>query len=191
MVRTDHQCLKQLLTNGIEGGAAACRVIRYATKLLQYNFQVQYIPGKPNPVADALSLECLTRTKIPEWNFCNFVKSTGLWPTSFDSRRTDPGDWSGSSATKSSETHRFGPAITNFDGAEWDSWILECAEWSFHCQRRHLPAWKIRDPFKPIIETSCFRPWRSKCKSRLREIYWWPNLNSSVEDQIRSYPCCY
>ena len=37
-VRTDHQCLKQLLMNGVSGGSAPCRAIRWATKLLQYNF---------------------------------------------------------------------------------------------------------------------------------------------------------
>ena len=54
-IRTDHQCLKQLLLNGVQGGFAPCRVIRWATKLLHYNYEVQYIPGKQNFVADALS----------------------------------------------------------------------------------------------------------------------------------------
>ena len=30
----------------------------------------------------------------------------------------------------------------------------------------------------------------TKTKSRIREHYWWPNLNSCVETMIRSCPCC-
>ena len=30
----------------------------------------------------------------------------------------------------------------------------------------------------------------SKCKARLRQYYWWPNLNESVESKIRACICC-
>ena len=55
IIRTDHQCLRQLLTSMNGNGIAPCRISRWATKLLQYDYTVKYIKGKLNVVADCLS----------------------------------------------------------------------------------------------------------------------------------------
>ena len=31
----------------------------------------------------------------------------------------------------------------------------------------------------------------TKCKSRIREFYWWPGVNANVESVLRSCKCCH
>ena len=55
LVRTDHRCLKEVLTGNVDQNKAPARVIRWSYRLLPYSFSVEYIQGRTNVVADALS----------------------------------------------------------------------------------------------------------------------------------------
>ena len=53
-IRTDHQALTALLTaKGV--GRRLMRLMRWADRLLQYNFRVEHIPGRSTSVADMQS----------------------------------------------------------------------------------------------------------------------------------------
>lgn len=54
ILRTDHQALETLLTSG-GTGHRPLRLHRWHDRLMQYNFTVEYRPGKRNSVADCLS----------------------------------------------------------------------------------------------------------------------------------------
>lgn len=194
-VRTDHQCLKQLLSNGIEGGSAPCRVIRWATKLLQYHFHVQYIPGKQNPVADALS-------RVPY-----FCKDSGveLFAVSLNQNDLNAHPLTLDELTRETETDPLLQEVGNFINSGWPSRISSVPN-----EIRGF--WNVRNDLSIVDGVICRHDkfvipsslqtklvtfaheghmGMSKCKSRLRELYWWPNMNSSVDEQVRSCPCCH
>ena len=54
-IRTDHSALREVLTGGRKNSMAPARIIRWASRLLPYNFSVSYIKGRTNVVADCLS----------------------------------------------------------------------------------------------------------------------------------------
>ena len=61
-IRTDHQALTTLLSaKGV--GRRPMRLMRWADRLLQYNFQVEHLPGKSNVVADMLSRHAATASE--------------------------------------------------------------------------------------------------------------------------------
>ncbi len=60
-LRSDHQALTTLLsTKGMD--RAGMRVARWSTRLLCFQYDVQYRPGRKNCVADCLSRMPLNRT---------------------------------------------------------------------------------------------------------------------------------
>lgn len=191
-VRTDHQCLRQLLTNGVEGGSAPCRVIRWATKLLQYNFDVKYIPGKENKVADALSRVPVTSKDSSVELFAVSVHPKSDAPVTLTELRNE---------TDSDDVMQ---SLKQYILSGWPNRVSKVPE----CIR---PFWNIRNELS-IVNDIVFRGERyviptslqekiicfaheghqgiTKCKSRIREMYWWPNLNSSVETKLRHCNCC-
>jgi len=192
-IKTDHQCLKQLLLNGVQGGSAPCRVIRWSTRLLQYNFSVQYIPGKDNHIADALS-------RVPLKTIDSHVE---LFSISLENETSD----------MPITLHDIKSATTCDETLQL---LIDIATHGWPIQRSTVPDqiqcfWNVRNEIS-VIDGVVFRNDKfvipstlrdklvtfaheghmgmSKCKSRLRQFYWWPNLNESVETRVRSCPCC-
>ena len=191
IVRTDHQSLKQL--QGFQGGSAPCRVIRWATKLLQYNFSVQYIPGKDNFIADALSrVPQQANDSHVELFTISLENGTCNTPVTLDELR---------SATACDETLQL---------------LIQTVTQGWPVRHSAVPEklkcfWYVRNDIS-IIDGVIFKDEKyvvptslrdklitfsheghmgmSKCKSRLRQFYWWPNLNESVEAKVRTCPCC-
>ena len=190
-LRTDHQCLKQLLTNGVEGGAAPCRVIRWATKLLQYNFAVSYIPGKQNFVADALS-------RIPHQDFSHMellavsLSTDSLHPLTLKE------------LVEETNKDLALQEVIEFTKNGWptNTSTLSNSSKGFYNVRHELSYINgiLCRGNKYVIPASLYdlivrfahegHLGMTKTKSRIREHYWWPNLNSCVETMIRSCPCC-
>lgn len=54
-LRTDHKCLSYVLNGAAEETKAPARMVRWAYRLLPYTFNVHYLSGRINVVADALS----------------------------------------------------------------------------------------------------------------------------------------
>lgn len=54
-VRTDHKCLSHVLNGSFTGSKAPARIVRWSYRLLPYTFNVQYVTGRTNYIADALS----------------------------------------------------------------------------------------------------------------------------------------
>ena len=54
VLRTDHQALNTLLSSK-GSGRQSMRIARWATRLLRFNYTVEYLPGLRNYAADALS----------------------------------------------------------------------------------------------------------------------------------------
>jgi hypothetical protein len=75
VIRTDQQSLRFLMEQRIVGE----EYHKWLTKLLSFDFEIQYRPGKNNNVAHALSrktdqVECRA-SGIPQWSFWPELKS--------------------------------------------------------------------------------------------------------------------
>lgn len=77
IIRTDHYSLKFLLEQRISTSPQQ----HWTSKLMGYDFKVEYRAGKTNVVADALSRQnedggCLLAISIPHWDFVAAVRQT-------------------------------------------------------------------------------------------------------------------
>ena len=192
-VRTDHQALRQLLMNGSQGGSAPCRVIRWAAKLLQYNFTVQYISGKENLVADALS-------RVPQASKDSHLELFSISLQNDDSSGPVTLQEIKSETSTDVELQTLISTVEN--------------GWPHHMSQTNPTLnkyWNVRSEIS-VIDGIVLRNDKyvipvtlrdrlvdyaheghmgiSKCKGRLRQYYWWPNLNESVESKIRACICC-
>ena len=194
IVRTDHQSLKQLLMNGFQGGSAPCRVIRWATKLMQYNFSVQYIPGKENYIADALS-------RVPQQTSDSHMELFSISLENEVSEVVPVTLHDIKSETACDETLQLLIQTATHGWPRKFSAVPEPVK----------PYWNVRNEIS-VIDGIVFKSEKfviptllrdklvtfahdghmgmSKCKTRLRQFYWWPNLNESVESRVRSCSCC-
>ena len=193
-IKTDHQCLKQLLKNGFQGGNAPCRVIRWSTRLLQYNFEVMYIPGRQNVIADALS-------RLPRDNPDSCLDLFDIH-VSLNSNTLSP-----------ITIHELREETSKDDKLEELAKLIN-EGWPARMNLISDPMrafWNLRHELS-IIDGVIYRGEKfvipgslqnriitfaheghlgiSKTKIRIREQFWWPNLNSSVESQLRSCGCC-
>ena len=197
-IKTDHQCLKQLLLNGVQGGSAPCRVIRWSTRLLQYNFEVKYIPGKQNTIADALS-------RLPQANHdFNFDSNLELFHIALDTSADISSPITIQELRKETSEDDHLKELASLVEKGWPSKQSAVSD----DMRAY---WNVRHELSLIDGVIC-RGERyvvpgslqnriisfaheghlgiSKTKMRIRDHYWWPKLNSSVESELRSCACC-
>jgi len=192
-IRSDHQCLRQLLINGIEGGSAPCRVIRWATRLLHYNYSVEYIPGKKNFVADALSR--LPSSKHRE--SLDLFTVTAHFPDSpmslSEIRAHSRDDTTLQQIVLMTSENKWPSSKTKLDSHLQVYWNVRehlsvLDDILYKAEKIVIPA-TLRQKVIAIAHEG--HQGMSKCKMRIREYYWWPSLNRDVEDVIRSCSCCH
>lgn len=70
IIRTDHQSLKYLMDQRIVGA----EYHKWLSKIMGYNFEIQYKPGCSNKAADALSREYEGVAQL-----CSIVSTCGIW----------------------------------------------------------------------------------------------------------------
>lgn len=193
-LRTDHQALTTLLTTkGM--GRAGMRIARWAARLLCFDYNVVYRPGSLNHTAD-----CLSRLPIPapadsstdvEPEIVAFISSTlcSLSVTDFET-----------ACAACPELEKLRQQITR----GWPPSIKAVSQ-------DLIPYFRVRDELS-VKDALIFRGTRLlvpvalrhtvislaheahqgvvRTKQRLRELYWWPQMDSQVQSTVSTcIPC--
>ena len=199
MLRTDHSSLTTLLKRGNKG-QRPLRINRWYTRLLRYNFDIVYRPGVQNQVADALSRLPLpaetdsvkSKDEMYEEEVIAFVSSlhteTAL---SRDEIKT---------ATNADQTLH---EVMQYLHQGWPK--------EKKMEKKFLPFLSVKSELS-VIEGCLMRgdtfvipeslvkkvihlaheshPGIVRTKERIRQLYWWPRLNASVETMIQECIAC-
>lgn len=186
---TDHQALVALLSSR-STGQRPLRIARWTTRLLRYNFKIQYRSGAHNQVADALS-----RLPVPdtEGGFQVDEEVVSLVTSSVHRDNLHV-------ATTEDAILR---QVMHFVQSSWPTRKRLAAELTpyyeirdelsvvdglvLRTERIVVPA-KLRDTFIQLAHES--HPGIVKTKQRIREKYWWPCLDKHVEAAVRSCSVC-
>lgn len=194
VLRTDHSALTSLLGRGCKG-QKPLRISRWYSRLLNYDFDLIYIQGKHNQVADALSRLPLANDgeneDLDEVKIISSLTNTGNSAITFKILR---------------------------DHTQDDPNLLKLCEYITNSwpPRNKIPAallpfFSIRDELT-VVDSCILRgnrfvipesliamvlecaheghPGIVRTKARIREYYWWPKLNSSVETAVRDCYIC-
>jgi transposase InsO family protein len=199
VLRTDHQALRTLLTAG-GSGHRPLRLHRWHDRLCQYNFAVEFQPGKLNTVTDCLSRAVDENVQAPpsdESVIDEFAVNTVFGDLNLPVVMPQQL----ASASAADETL-----------AMVRRWIIE--GWP---ERRKLPAnvgpyYAVRDELTVLADGSLIRGERAviplslqrqvlrlaheghpgvvRMKQRCREAIWWPAIDRDVECFVRNCQPC-
>lgn len=193
-LRTDHQALTTLLTTkGM--GRAGMRIARWAARLLCFDYNVVYRPGSQNHTAD-----CLSRLPIPapadssadlESEIVALISSTlcSLSVTEFENacaacpememlRKKITHGWSPSIKTVSQDMIPYFRVRDEL--AVKDAFIFRGTRLLVPVALRHTLIALAHESHQGVVRT----------KQRLRDLYWWPQMDSQVQSAIATcIPC--
>lgn len=193
-LRTDHQALTTLLsTKGI--GRAGMRVARWSARLLCFDYDIVYRPGSQNYTAD-----CLSRLPLPvpsvsipdaEPEMVAQISATlsSLPVADFDSACSACPELS---ALRSQIESGWPPSAKSVSGvlapyytirdelSVKDNYILRGSRLIAPLSLRHTLITLAHESHQGIVRT----------KQRLRNLYWWPRMDSQVQSCIASCILC-
>lgn len=188
-MRTDHQALVTLL--GSSGkGRAPMRIARWVERLRRYNFVVEYRPGTSNNVPDMLSRLPMEGTSFSTGDESENVVAhleTSCKPISWGeiSEQSDADrelcmirEWLRVSNPKISDRR-------------WASVIHELSEQQgivFRAEKIILPH-TLRAKAIELAHGDAHQG-MVRTKQRLRQIYWWPSMDTMVETAIKGCSIC-
>ena len=195
VLRTDHQSLTTLLS--CKGsGRQTMRIARWATRLMRFNYTVEYSPGVLNTAADALSrLPCSSSDAIVDDDEEVIIQCVNAI---FASASVTKSELQQATATDSTLQRVISYVINGWSKDAYKDDAIK----SFYMIRNELS----------LIDQCLFRGDRvvipSACQSklitvahsahqgivrtkqRLRQEYWWPSIDRMVEDAIHHCSAC-
>ncbi|XP_064475837.1 uncharacterized protein K02A2.6-like [Ornithodoros turicata] len=187
-LETDHQALQTLLsTQGT--GHRPLRISRWVSRLLSYNFTVVYKKGKDNEIADALSrlplpyhaqepfeddvvcivTECISKEQLQRETTSDSVMQDVL--------RYIRTEWPSKAALRDNAVPFF---KVRTELSEVDGLLLRG-------DRIVVPPALVSRVIGLAHEA---HPGIVRTKQRLRQLYWWPAMDSNVETAIRGCDIC-
>uniref|UniRef100_A0A3B3RYT1 Gypsy retrotransposon integrase-like protein 1 n=1 Tax=Paramormyrops kingsleyae TaxID=1676925 RepID=A0A3B3RYT1_9TELE len=194
ILRTDHQALTTLLTTkGTD--CAGMRIARWATRLLCFDYSVEYRAGSENYTAD-----CLSRLPLPfvsdttsdaEPEFVTLV-STALTAISKEEFATASASCPELSALRMQISRSWPASLSALDPVLQPYYKLRAelsvqADFVFRGARLIVPG-ALRDSLVHIAHEG--HQGIVRTKQRLRDIYWWPKMDINVMDKIAACQLC-
>lgn len=188
ILRTDHAALVTLLsTKGT--GHRPLRIARWSSRLLCYNYTVEYRKGSENVVADALSrlpVQSLIRD-APEEEFICLLSPVVTMPELQEASAND----------------QIICEVKHFTTTSWPD--------KKSLSKELLPYFYVKAELSVVSDILCrgdrivvpatltrrlmdlaheSHPGISRTKARLRESYWWPCMDSHIEELVRTCVIC-
>lgn len=202
---TDHQALRTLLTAG-GTGHRPLRLHRWCDRLYQYTFDVQFRPGRDNPLAD-----CLSRSFDEAEGVATPTDSPLVAATEEHLISTIFGTWDTAVVTPAAVAAATAAdqqllKVRDFVVAGWPS------------AKRAVPPelhafWTVRDELSTAVDGQCIvrasrlvippslraavlelahegHPGIVRMKQKCRESVWWPGIDRDVEDHVSDCVAC-
>lgn len=191
-LRTDHKCLSYVLNGAAEGTKAPARIVRWAYRLLPYTFDVVYLAGKMNTVADALSRRPVEGDSINEestsLSILSILRDTEAIrvPELVEATLQDDtlqkikdfvlNGWTGKSKNDDvlKPYYHIRDEISVIDG------VLCRGE------KVIVPA-VLRG--RLIMQAHFSHSGIVKMKSNMRQLFWWPGMDGEIERHVRQCSC--
>ena len=190
VLRTDHAALRSLLSaKGI--GRASMRMSRWAVKLMTYTFQVQHIQGKANQ-ADGIS-RLPGSHQVAEEEDQLVAALEELMPAVSSADIAAAGSEDDEVRALTSQIPQRWPFSLKNVPSALKPYFKYRHELSiekgmvFRGERIVVPS-SLRTRVIAVAHES--HPGIVRTKQRLRAIFWWPGMDSEVEEAIRSCPTC-
>lgn len=193
-LRTDHRALSTLLTKG--SNRQSMRIARWAYVLMQYNYKVEYTPGSENKIADALSrLPCSVQTEntVDDTDIiCHVMLSDYITDQCISLAEIQQ-------ATKTSTCSKIMDYVTKGWPAK-DKLDADCLRYfavrdEYSCCNGLLMRSDrivVPDSLTTRIINIAHEAHQgiTRTKQRLRLLYWWPNMDTQVENLIQNCVVC-
>ena len=194
-LRTDHQALTTLLTTkGL--GRAGMRIARWSARLLCFTYDVVYRPGAQNHAADCLSrlplpseenaeavtepeLVALLDTELKALSVTDFTGACEACPELTALRMQMERGWP--------KTAKSLPAILKPYFATRDELSVQDMTIYRGPYRRLVPV-ALRKQLVDLAHET--HQGIVRTKQRLRDLYWWPGMDTSVQESIRACVTC-
>lgn len=193
ILRTDHRSLTTLLTSKGQG-RASMRIARWNTRLMLYDYDIEYKPGAENHVAD-----CFSRLPLPDIEIDNTQDEIILCLHAVDELSVNLQEFQ-----------------TNTENDELIQQVMEYVQNGWPIKATLLddnlrPYYLIRDELatlhgvlmkndRVVVPTEirgkllrlahATHPGMVRTKQRLRPFYWWPNMDRQVEEMVRGCIIC-
>ena len=192
VLRTDHQALTTLLSSK-GSGRQSMRIARWATRLLRFNYTVEYLPGLRNYAADALS-------RLPQSSDDVFEDD--------DQEVVIQSIFADATISKSELQHATAsdPVLQKVIEKISHGWSKDASKddslKAYYMVRDELAVIDncIFRGDRMVIPPSCQATLIScahsahqgivRTKQRLRDLYWWPRMDRMVEDAIHHCSAC-
>ncbi|KAJ8364836.1 hypothetical protein SKAU_G00136670 [Synaphobranchus kaupii] len=191
-LRTDHSPLTTLLASKGQG-RAGMRIARWSSRLLSFNYDIQYKPGRENVTADCLSrlplpnsepsleddVEIALTSALTAVTEAEFKAACTSCPVQTKLRQLLTSRWPKSAKSLAPNLQPFFKLMHELSLQE------DCVVRGTH--RLLVPnslqpklISRAHDTHQGIVRT----------KQRLREVYWWPGMDAQVEAAIKACITC-
>ncbi|XP_054759514.2 uncharacterized protein K02A2.6-like [Lytechinus pictus] len=192
VLRTDHQSLTTLLsTKGT--GRQSMRIARWATRLLRFNYTVEYIPGLQNHAADALSRLPQPTPSVFEDDDHEVVIQSIFAEVTISKAELQQATASDSILQRVIEKILHGWSKESSKDSSLKAYYMIRDELTiiddcvFRGNRVVIPK-----SLQAILITNAHSAHQGivRTKQRLRDIYWWSCMDRMVEDAIHNCSLC-
>lgn len=186
-LRTDHQALVTLL--GSHGtGHRPLRISRWSARLLYYSFSIEYKKGAENYVADALSRLPLHGDHEAEEEIVCIVSSAVTKQELQEATLTDPDIIQVSEALERGSWHLSGQVPKSVRPYYRIKDELSFVDGLLHRGERMVIPQSLTSRLLEIAHET--HPGIVRTKQRLRDLYWWPGMDTQVERMVHNCPTC-